>query len=228
MEDESLAKKYILILNYIIKGELLSLSLKIEKNEIENSLELWNTDNFELENFEFILFFHKLEEKNILKVYFCGSATVDKEGITKNFYNDEIRNGDFATVTYGEVNTQKATQYKKELEEFINSRNDVVLNKEEKKSINIPICTISKDNEILINDNPSGVFLTHRTLNILKKLIKINKDGYYQIVKTKDLMGSGNDSFRKALERLRKETESLFKIKNTKNDKGEGCYYLEF
>lgn len=228
MDDESLARKYISILNDVIKSDLLSFSSKKGKDEMENSIEIWNSSNFKLQNFEFVLFFHKLEERNILRVYFYGSARMEKDGIVTNFYNDEIRNGDFATVRYGEVDAQKATQYKKELEEFINSRNNVALNKEEKKSINIPICTISKNNEILINDNPSGVLLTHRTLSILKKLIKINKNGSYPTVKTRDLMGSGNDSFRKALERLRKETKGLFKIKNIKNDKGEGCYYLEF
>lgn len=121
MEDEILIKKYIRIIDFIVKNNLLSLSSILGKdNEIENSLEIWNSSDFELENFEFVLFFHKLEERKILEVYLLGSAHVDKEGITKNFYNDETSREDFATVTYGKVDTQKATQYKKELEELLN------------------------------------------------------------------------------------------------------------
>lgn len=90
-------------------------------------------------------------------------------------------------------------------------------------------CEIKKDNQIFIDNDFSGITLTNSLSRILKKLIKLDKNNDYPKITTKDFMASfGDDAFRTSLKLLREETDSLFNIKNTKNEKGEGCYYLEF
>lgn len=124
---------------------------------------------------------------------------------------------------------EKYRNLRKSIEHYILGTDEDIQNKEKVSKIK-HVCEIREDdNKIFIDGNFSGVTLTNSLSRILKKLIKLNKDGNYPLIKTKDFIKSfGDDSFRTALGRLRKKIDGLFEIKNIKNEDGEGCYCLNF
>jgi len=93
------------------------------------------------------------------------------------------------------------------------------------------IVEIKTDGQIFINGIFSEIELTSKLSTLLKKLIKLDKNGNFPLVKTEDLADGwkkNNDAFRTKLSRLRKETKKLFEIKNVDNKYNESCYTVIF
>lgn len=113
---------------------------------------------------------------------------------------------------------------------LIEEINDLLI--EEIKVIkNKNIVEIKNKTQVFIDGKFSKVELTPKLVNLLEKLLIVDDNGNYSLVRTRDLKNKkkkNNDDFRTALTRLRTKTEKLFVIKNTKNKDEESCYTIIF
>jgi len=86
-----------------------------------------------------------------------------------------------------------------------------------------------KGNKIFINGEDSSVELTSQGTFLLKKLLKIDKNGEYETIATNSLKETMNtDAFRTALRRLRQATAEIFKIEGTRTENGHRGYKIVF
>jgi len=140
MDNNELTKKYILIIKEILQKELLNPTLKGSEDAEWSSWDVWN-DKFNLMNWEFVSFFRILENKKIIQI--VGSNFIDSydNGEELGYLTDGTKE---ACVFYKRVDTEKAIQYKNELENSLSYPDKNISNilsnlNNKKKIINIDL-----------------------------------------------------------------------------------------
>ncbi|MCX6747415.1 MAG: hypothetical protein NTW98_00485 [Candidatus Nomurabacteria bacterium] len=111
LDNDELAKKYLLIIKKIIQKESLNPILKGDEDKEWSSFEVWN-DEFSLMNWEFVGFFELLEYKNILTIISSTFIQDSDHGEEMGYTIGSKEAG----VFYKRVDVEKAIQYKNELE----------------------------------------------------------------------------------------------------------------